>query len=309
MRELLVIYLKGFSMGAADVVPGVSGGTIALILGIYDRLIRALTAIDPRRLGAGLRLHEPAARDELATELRQMDVPFLLALGLGVASAVVVLASGMHVAVTAYPVPTYAFFFGLIGASAIVLYGQIDRWTGGRVLVSLVAILAAAGITGVTGDGFGHGPVIVFLTGAIAICAMVLPGVSGAFFLLMLGQYEYLTGVLSDFTAGIVRLLNGEAAAPVIEAGSVIAIFGAGAVVGLFSMAHIVRLALERYYAATLAGLVSLMVGALRLPFEEVVAGLGDTTAGGPIAAVLAGIAGVLLIVLLDRYTADLQYR
>ena len=306
MRELLGIYAKGFAMGAADVVPGVSGATIALILGIYDRLIHAITAIDPRRLRPGMAFHDAEARSEFVRELERMDATFLLALGLGVASAVVVLASAMHLAVTQVPVPTYAFFFGLIAASAIVLYRQVDPWTPRRVAVSVGAIAIAVAVTGVTGASASHGFPMVFLAGAIAICAMVLPGVSGAFFLLILGQYEYMTGVLSDFTGAV---LGGGSPDALVESGSVIAVFGVGAVVGLFSMAHAVRFALDRFYVTTMAALVSLMVGSLRLPLEAVLDGLGETTAGDPVWAAVGGVIGVAVVLVLDRFTAELEYQ
>ena len=308
MREAVVVYCKGFAMGAADVVPGVSGGTIALIVGIYDRLIRALTAIGPRALAPARRLHRSDGRAALRDELVGMDAPFLLALGLGMVTAVVVLANAMHVATTRYPVPTYAFFFGLIAASAIVLYGEVDVRTPRRIGVALAGVVIAALVTGATATGAAHGPLIVFVSGAIAICAMVLPGVSGAFLLLVLGQYEYMTGVLSDFTGALVATLNGESLQPVIEPGTVVAVFLAGAVVGLFTMAHAIRYALDRYRAATMTFLVSLMVGALRLPVERVDGSLGETAANSLAAAVVAGVVGAAIVLLVDRYTDDLSY-
>ncbi|QFU81287.1 DUF368 domain-containing protein [Natronorubrum aibiense] len=308
MREFLAVYLKGISMGSADVVPGVSGATIALIVGIYDRLIRAITSIDPRAFRPALRPHDPEARATLRTELERIELPFLLTLGLGIGTAVVILSRVMHGAATTYPVPTYGFFFGLIAASAIVLYGAIGTWTGGRLLVSAVAIVLAFVVTGVTADGVPHSPLVVFVAGAIAICAMVLPGVSGAFFLLILGQYEYMTGTLSTFVDGLIGLLEGDAIAPVIESGTVVAVFGVGAVLGLFTMAHVVGYALERYRAATLAFLVSLMVGSLRLPVTEVWTNLGESSTGTPVAAVVAGIVGAGAVLLVDRYTDDLEY-
>ena len=308
MREFLAVYLKGFSMGAADVVPGVSGGTIALIVGIYDRLIRAITAIDPRALRPALHPTDPEARARLRAELQRMDVPFLIALGLGVGTAIVVLSGVMHEAATTYPVATYGFFFGLIAASAIVLYGEIDRWTAGRVAVSIVAIALAFWVSGTTSGAAPHGLPIVLLAGAIAICAMILPGVSGAFFLLILGQYEYMTGTLKGFVNGLVGLVDGGALAPVIETGTVVTVFGVGAVAGLFTMAHAVRYALERYRAATLAALVSLMVGALRLPVERVWANLGESSLGRPGVAVAAALVGAGAVLLVDWYTDDLEY-
>ncbi|GAB7018240.1 DUF368 domain-containing protein [Halostagnicola bangensis] len=308
MREFLLVYCKGFSMGAADVVPGVSGATIALIVGIYDRMIRAITAIDPREFGPAVRVHTPEGREALLELVERTDALFLLALGLGVSTAIVALSRLMNYAVNSLPVPTYGFFFGLIAASAVVLYGNIETWTPKRFGVATVAILLALAITGVTGTNASHGLPMVFLAGAVAICAMVLPGVSGAFFLLILGQYEYMTGVLSTFVDGVLGLVNGESLTPIIDAGGIVAVFGVGAVIGLFSMAHLVRHALDRYRAATLVFLVSLMVGALRLPLEEVLGNLNETTAGSPIAAVLAAIIGGFAVLIVDRNTDDLEY-
>lgn len=310
MREFLGVYLKGFTMGTADVVPGVSGGTIALIVGIYDRLIRALTALDPRELTPVLRVHTEAGRTELLETLERMDVYFLLALGLGVASAIVALSRVMHAAVVNYPVPTYAFFFGLIAASAVVLYREIESWTPGRVLVSIIGIVLAFLVTGATATDASHGSLMIFVTGAVAICAMVLPGVSGAFFLIVLGQYEYLTGVLSEFVDGTIALVNGGSVTTVLESGSVVAVFGVGAVIGLFTMAHTINVALARYRAATLAFLVSLMVGALRAPYVEITDPdhLGQTPGGSLEVAVVAGVFGCVAVLLVDRYTEDLEY-
>ncbi|QSW99650.1 DUF368 domain-containing protein [Haloterrigena alkaliphila] len=308
MREFLSVYLKGFSMGAADVVPGVSGGTIALIVGIYDRLIRAITAIDPRAFRPALHPTDPDARARLRTELERMDIPFLLALGLGVGTAIVVLSQLMHEAATTYPVATYGFFFGLIAASAVVLYGEVGRWTGGRVALSVGAIAVAFVISGAAAGDVPHGLPIVLVAGAIAICAMILPGVSGAFFLLILGQYEYMTGTLSGFVDGLVGLLDGGTLAPVIETGTVVAVFCTGAVVGLFTMAHAVGYALEHYRAATLAALVSLMVGALRLPVERVWTNLGETAIGTPSVAVATALVGAGAVLLVNWYTDDLEY-
>ena len=305
MREGVVVFCKGAAMGAADVVPGVSGATIALIVGVYDRLIRAITAIDPRVLVRGGGLTSSAGRRELRRELIEMDVPFLLVLGAGVLTAIVALANVMAYATTAYPVPTYAFFTGLIAASAVVLYADMGRLTPNRVIVGLIGIVLAVAVTGVTGTDASHALPMVFLAGAVAICAMVLPGVSGAFLLLVLGQYEYMTGVLSDFTTGMAALASGESISSLAEPASVIAVFGSGAIIGLFSMAHAVQRALERYRAATMTFLVSLMVGALRLPIEAVWIDLGTDGANAPATALMAGVVGAGIVLFADRYVVD----
>jgi putative membrane protein len=140
-RAWLAVYLKGACMGAADTVPGVSGGTIAVILGVYERLIAALTSVDPRAMRHLSTLHTPEGRAALAEDLLRMDAPFMLVLGAGVLSAAATLATVMHVAVDQYPVPTHAFFFGLIAASAVVLYRYVDAASPTRAVVATAGFL------------------------------------------------------------------------------------------------------------------------------------------------------------------------
>ncbi|OYR80747.1 DUF368 domain-containing protein, partial [Halorubrum sp. E3] len=129
LREWATLYLKGVAMGSADAVPGVSGGTIALIVGIYERLIAAVTAIDParvRRVLAGVR---PGSRADARAAFREVDGAFLLVLGAGIGTAVVTVLSGVNHLLSTRPVATYGFFFGLIAASAAVLLGDVDLST------------------------------------------------------------------------------------------------------------------------------------------------------------------------------------
>jgi len=301
------VYLKGVCMGAADTVPGVSGGTIAVVLGIYERLIAAVTALDPRTARHLLAVHTSDGRAALAAELRAADLPFLLALGAGVLSAAATVATAMNVAVTRYPAPTYAFFFGLIAASAAVLYRYVDFGTTRRVVAAAAGVAAAFLVTDPSLSVTRTTTLpVLFFAGALAISAMVLPGVSGAFLLLVVGQYEYVSGIPRRIVGGIVAALGGDTG-PLTEALAPFVVFAAGAFVGLFSVAYGVRAALRRYREATLAFLVSLMVGSLRLPAREVATGVGD---GPGAAAVVAGtaLAGAVAVVALDRYTDDLQY-
>ncbi len=295
----VVVYLKGVAMGAADAVPGVSGGTIALITGIYERLIAAITSLDPRVLAAVPGARTAPGRRRLWTRLRGMDVPFLLALGTGLATAVVIVARGVEAALEAVPGLTYAFFFGLIGASAVVLYER--QWLARPRLLgtsvagfTLAALIAGATATG----GVGHGLPILFGAGTIAIAGMVLPGISGAFLLLLLGQYEYMAERLNAVVDGLATGVPRDA---VVD----IAGFLAGATVGLFTIAYGVRWALARDRAATLAFLVSLMVGALRLPVREVGAAT-ETWTPTAIAAVAGAVAvGAGIVLVLNAATED----
>ena len=308
LREYGTVYLKGMAMGAADTVPGVSGGTIALITGIYERLITALAALDPRLLGELRGVNSPRGRARLRETIQRVDLLFLIVLGLGAVTSVVALSRFMHAAIVSYPAATYAFFFGLIAASAVVLYGEL-RYEGpptvaGAVLGFVVGFVVAGGSGG---NSVLPGLPVVFVTGAITITALVLPGVSGAFILLLLGQYEYLTGVLERFVDALIATVAGGSTAGIVDGATVVATFCAGAVVGLLSVAHAIRWALDRQRAATLAFLVSLMAGSLRMPIVEVGRTVGTWNAETVAVVTLPAIVGVVAVLALDRYTDDLD--
>ncbi|WP_417750468.1 DUF368 domain-containing protein [Salinibaculum salinum] len=304
VRAWLTIYLKGLAMGAADSVPGVSGGTIALISGIYERLIDALTALDPRVLQQVPDLDSPDGRRRFVAELQRMDVVFLVVLGLGVATSIVTISRVVHVALEIARPQTFAFFFGLIAASAVVLYDQLSLETPLQIGAAVTGFLLAFFVTGISnGTGFGHALPLVFVAGAVAISAMVLPGISGAFLLILFGQYEYLTGVLTDLVDGLLAFGADDLLSNVV----VVATFGCGAVLGLFTVAHAVNWALEEYREATIAFLVSLMVGSLRLPVVEVVSGVDATALAGVTTALGAALVGAVAVLLLDYYTEDLS--
>jgi putative membrane protein len=240
--------------------------------------------------------------------LTRADVPFLFVLGAGVLSAAATVATGMNVAVTRYPAPTYSFFFGLIAASAIVLFRHVTVRTPPRFLVGLVGFSAAFLLTDPSLSGTRETTLpVLFLAGAIAISAMVLPGVSGAFLLLVLGQYEYVSSIPRSILGGAVAALGGNPE-PLFDAFVPLVVFMSGALVGLFSVAYAVRAALSRYRQGTLVFLISLMVGALRLPVSEVAGNAPDVPAAAVAIAVGPAVVGVTAVLLLDRHTDDLQY-
>jgi len=219
LRDLVGIYLRGLGMGAADAVPGVSGGTIALITGIYERLIGAVTAVRParlRRILGGLRAE---GRADARAALRELDIVFLFALGAGIATAVVTVLRAISVLLETNPVETYGFFFGLIGASAVVLFGEVSLATRGRQAAAAAGFLVAFLLSGYAAGALGSSLLVVFLAGAIAVSAMILPGVSGSLLLILLGQYEYMSATLSRFTDSLVGLLDGGGVDAAVEAG------------------------------------------------------------------------------------------
>jgi putative membrane protein len=302
----LSVYLKGAAMGAADTVPGVSGGTVALIVGIYERLVTAITELDPLAVFLLGDIHTSAGRTALVTRLREMEVPFLLALGGGILTAVVTLSRLLATALDRFPALTFAFFFGLIAASAVVLYGEVDVGTPRQAAVAIGGVVGAFLLTGPIAAALPSTLPVVFLAGAVAISAMVLPGISGSFLLLVLGQYEFMIGTLGTFVDAALALATGGAQADLAGPGAVVVTFCAGALVGLLTVAHAIRWALDHYRAATLTLLVSLMVGALRLPATRIAGSVAAPSASVVVGLLAAGAAGAALVLGLDRATADL---
>ena len=301
----LAVYLKGVAMGTADAVPGVSGGTIALIVGIYDRLVGAVASLDPRPPLAALRAERPRAA--LGDALVAMDVPFLLVLGTGVVTGVAAVSRVLEFALDELELLTFAFFFGLIAASAVVLYREVSLDTPGRKVVAVVGFLLAFLLVGEFRTGLGHAAPVVFAAGVVSVSAMILPGVSGSFILLALGQLEYLSNRFNDFLDAVGGLAAGGGVDPLLAPGTVVVTFVAGAFVGVLSVARLVERALERNRPATLTFLVSLMVGALRLPAREVSAAAGEPAAYGP--AVVAALAGAAVVGLLEYYTESVGFQ
>ncbi|MFP8955579.1 DUF368 domain-containing protein [Natrialbaceae archaeon A-CW3] len=264
------IYAYGLCMGTADALPGVSGGTVALLLGFYERLIAAITAITPGRLVAVLQGYHPAHRSRAREAVLEMDVQFLLPLGVGMVTAVALIASAVSTLANTHPVALFGFFTGLIGASAIVLYRGLRISTREDVLAALagvsLALLIAANVIALPGSG----AVVILLAGALAISAMILPGISGSLILILLGQYVFLSSELSDFLSGLGGLLSGGTLEAVVDPGTTVVLFVAGGMVGLLTIARVVRRALERHRNLTLIFLVSLIAGSTPAPLHNI---------------------------------------
>lgn len=234
----LSIFLKGLAMGAADVVPGVSGGTIAFITGIYDPLINALKSFNLQ----ALRTLKQAG---IKGFLTHVHAAFLVPLLLGIACAILTLAKGIHYLLLQYPEYVWAFFFGLIIASAGMIGRQITTRGMAQIVALLCGIVIAAAISVATPTAIEPTPLIVFGAGAIAICAMILPGISGSFLLLLMGLYEPIIGAIKSF-----ELLT-------------LGVFGCGAVVGILSFVRVLSFLLQRYHNTMLALLTGFMLGTL----------------------------------------------
>ena len=244
----IVLALKGCAMGMADVVPGVSGGTIAFISGIYEELLDSIRSVDATALRLLLRFR-------LAEFWRHVNGRFLLPVLLGIAVAIFSLARLMTYLLTNHPIAIWSFFFGLIVASALLVARQIGRWDWRTVLAFAVGAAAAWWITVATPAETPDDWWFVMLSGAIAICAMILPGISGAFILLLLGKYQYIMHAVGEFDI------------------PVIAVFVIGAAAGIISFSHLLSWLLKHWHDVTVAVLMGFMVGSLNKvwPWKETV--------------------------------------
>ena len=256
--ESLAHFIRGLLMGSADAVPGVSGGTVALIVGIYERLVAAISNFD-------LELVRLIAARRWRAAFRRIDLPLLLPLGAGIFVAIVSLASLMNFLLLHRRSVTLAAFFGLILASTVLVARRINPRSDPQRTKYLIAGIAAAAfafwLTGLQAVAATDHLAYYFFCGMIAICAMILPGISGAFLLLILGVYEPITTIIKDLTHGN---------APPAELAKLF-VFAAGCGIGLIAFAKIVRMLLARAHDLTMAVLCGFMLGSLRRiwPFQR----------------------------------------
>ena len=243
----LGVYLRGLMMGAADIVPGVSGGTVAFITGIYDTLLASIRAFDLEFVARLWRLQFRSAWEHV-------NGRFLLALLAGIATSIFSLARLISWLLDNYPVPLWAFFFGLILASAVVLLREVESWDGARVLVLLAGVAAAGAIALAPPASLQLGMAGVFLAGFLAICAMILPGISGSFILVLLGMYGTVLAAVKSLE--VVFIL----------------VFALGAGVGLLCFSRLLHWLLQRYHQATMATLTGFLFGSLAVvwPWKRV---------------------------------------
>ena len=313
LRGSAKIFGVGLLMGSADAVPGISGGTVALIAGIYGRLITAVTALTPRRVIDLLRAFAPVGSDtswkRASDILDEFDAVFIVSLLVGIGTAVVVVGRFVEYAQARAPVVLFGFFFGLIAASAMVLWRELTMDTTGQWMAALVGFILAFVLSGGIQLLESGGLVVIFIAGAVAVSAMILPGVSGSLLLIILGQYIPMYESLNSFLDGVSGLLVGGDFEAVIDPGHEVAVFLVGGVVGLFTVARVIRRLLSVFREATLAFLVALVVGALRAPIAELSGTEGVTWTMDTI-GVFSGLAlvGILLVVTLDWYAIDIDF-
>lgn len=261
LLQYLVITAKGLAMGAADVVPGVSGGTIAFISGIYEELIETIHKID-------LGIFKVWKKEGFLNAWNAYNLSFLLALFSGVFISIISLAKIITWLLAEYPVIVWSFFFGLVIASILYVGKQVTRWRLSVVFVLIIASVLSYLITIADPIGSPDSLWFLFLAGFIAIIAMILPGISGAFILLLLGAYTGVIGILTQFGDGITTMDS----ALFFEAFGKLLIFGIGAIFGLKIFSNALNWMFKHHKNMTLAVLTGFMIGALNKiwPWKEV---------------------------------------
>ena len=236
--DYFILVFKGMAMGAADVVPGVSGGTIAFISGVYEELIATLNSINLNSLKT-LKLQGVSAT------WKKINGNFLLALFVGILLSILTLSKLVAWLLLEEPVLLWAFFFGLVLASIIFVLKKINQWNSAVFLGLILGGVFAYQLTQLNALGNSNSNWYLFFSGAIAICAMILPGISGAFILVILGSY-----------ANVLQALNDKDIAK-------ITIFMTGALIGILSFSRLLKWLFKRFKNMTLAVLTGFMIGAL----------------------------------------------
>jgi putative membrane protein len=238
-RQYIILGLKGFCMGAADVVPGVSGGTMAFILGIYKELIISIRSVD-------IRFFRLISFGRIKDAFEGVSWKFLLSIATGIFTAIFTIAKLLSYLLYTYPIFIWSFFFGLVLASTATICLEIKKWTVSVVIGVIFGTVLAFYVVGQVPVSTPETPWFLFISGALAICAMILPGISGAFILVLLGKYHFVLDAVNqkDFVT--------------------LVIVASGAVVGLLSFVRLLSWLFKKYQEMTIAILIGLMLGSLR---------------------------------------------
>jgi len=278
-KEYLKRIFEGALMGMANIVPGVSGGTMALVTGIYDRLIHSINTIP---LDAPMTLLKGDFQ-QFRKKIREVDYHFLLPLILGILIGSLLFARIIELFLDTYSAATYSFFFGLILAGLGLIYKYIDKVNLKNIIWGIFGFLFAFFIVGLPTFQTDPSLILVFVIGVLAIISMILPGISGAFILIFLQQYDYMLHALNDFDVPVILT------------------FIAGGAVGLFGFSRLLEFLLEKHKSVMMSFLFGLMVGGLRAPGSKVVA------IEPPLyEIILPALAGAILVIYLEyRYVCS----
>lgn len=292
MKQRLLLLLKGMAMGGADIIPGVSGGTIAFITGIYEELIHSIKSVDANAIALlfSFRFKE---------FWEKVNGPFLITLVLGILISAFSLVQLLSHLLENYPIQLWSFFFGLILVSAILVARQVRTWSVKEVVAGLIGIIVAFLITQGTASETPDDLWFIYICGAIAICAMILPGISGSFILVLLGKYEYIINAIKDFNIGV------------------LVVFALGCITGIAAFSRLVSWLLARYHSMTISLLAGFMLGSLNKiwPWKEVqsenniLPNVYQSQGTDPYLAeaLLFFAVGVLLVILIEKLAHSLK--
>ena len=237
--KYITVAVKGACMGAADVIPGVSGGTIAFIMGIYDQFVGSIAKIDTTAV-------KMLFSGRIKDFWKHINGNFLLSLFAGIGLSVIALAGLMQTLLTNYPIQTWAFFFGLIVASSLFILRGISGWRVKDMIMLALGLALGVTICTLSPTQTPDDLWFIFLSGAIAICAMILPGISGSFILLILGKYQYIMACISNMVAGVDFVRNA----------LILGVF-------LIGFSKFLHWLLARWHRATLIALAGFIIGSL----------------------------------------------
>lgn len=256
----IMLLIKGIGIGAANVIPGVSGGTIALLTGIYEDLIFSIKSFNLKNLSLLL-------KGKFKDFAKATNLYFLISVLVGVVISTFSLAKILLYLLNNHPIATWSFFFGLVLISCWIILSEIKNWNFATIFSTLIGIGIATYISLASPAETPDSEWFIFLCGAIAICAMILPGISGSFILVLLVKYEYIMNAISSLNIPILT------------------IFVLGAAFGLIAFSHLLSWLLKRYYYQTMALLTGFMIGSLIKiwPWQKIIAGQADKAISFPI--------------------------
>ncbi len=291
--DYIILILKGIGIGAANVIPGVSGGTIALLTGIYERLINSIKSFNLHSLKLLL-------QGKFKEFCKVTDFYFLLSIIIGLIISTISLSKILIYLLDKHPIATWSFFFGLVLISCFYIIIEIKKWNISTIISTLIGVSIAVYVCLASPSETPETWWFIMICGAIAICAMILPGISGSFILVLLVKYEYIMKAIGDLNISILTL------------------FIIGAVIGIVAFSHILSWLLKKYYKQTMALLTGFMIGSLLKiwPWQIILEGSGDKAISHPIlphvyqnirglepqigTAILFAILGIAIVVVLE---------
>lgn len=245
IKDYIMLAVRGVGMGAADAIPGVSGGTIAFMTGIFEELVASINSINAKAIRLLL-------SGNIKKFWQHINGNFLVSVGIGILFSIATLAKLMLYLLNHHPIETWGFFFGLIVASSIFILKEIKKWTALSVVTVIAGIFLGVVVCTLSPTETPDDLWFVFISGAIAICAMILPGISGSFILLIMGKYEYIMSTISGLTSGDI---SGNIL--------IIAVFGLGALTGIISFSKFLHWLLGHFHRETLLVMAGFIIGSL----------------------------------------------